>query len=186
MFRQRFAPNQKKQQPIQDPGTGREVSSGIIIFRKVVQECQFLLLYYGHSQWTFPRGKIEKEERSFAAALRETAEETGFSRNDLRFIEYFKTYENWTFVKNNKKIFKTVIFYLAETNKKHVRIEERSQGYGWFTYREALKIFSGPKNSENRKVITKANNFLVNRNKKGKPSSELLEKNPAQNQSPIK
>ena len=149
-----------------DDSLGREVSSGIIVFRRVEHEIQFLILYYGHSQWTFPRGKIEREERSFAAALRETKEETGLSRSDLKFVDYFKTYENWTFVKNNKKVYKTVIFYLAETNKKHARIEERSQGYAWFTYKEALKIFTGPKNNENRKVITKANNFLVNREKK--------------------
>lgn len=169
MFRQRFIPHQNPRKPrptqAREDNLEREVSSGIIIFRKVDHETQFLVLYYGHSQWTFPRGKIEKEERSFAAALRETEEETGFSKNDLKFVEYFKTYENWTFVKNNKKVFKTVIFYLAETTKKHARIEERSQGYGWFTFREALKIFSGPKNSENRKVITKANNFLANRQK---------------------
>jgi 8-oxo-dGTP pyrophosphatase MutT (NUDIX family) len=149
----------------------REISSGVIVCRKWENEIQFLILYYGHSQWTFPRGKIEKEERSFAAALRETKEETGLVRSDLRFIDRFRTYENWTYVKNNKKIFKTVIFYLAETNKKNVRIEERSQGFGWFNYKEALKIFSGSKNNENRKVLVKANNFLINRAKASKHQS---------------
>jgi 8-oxo-dGTP pyrophosphatase MutT (NUDIX family) len=171
MYKHRFSNNPIRQKIAENENAGREVSSGIIIFRKVMGEIQYLLLYYGHSQWTFPRGKIEKEERSFAAALRETEEETGLSQNDLKFIEYFKTYENWTFVKNNKKIYKTVIFYLAETNKKQIKIEERSQGYIWATYREATKIFSGPKNSENRKVITKANNFMVNRIQK--PHSNL-------------
>ena len=167
-----------RNEPVQYPGknlnhknipAAREVSSGIIVFRKVNGEVQFLVLYYGHSQWTFPRGKIEREEKSFEAALRETREESGLVRSDLRFIERFRTYENWTYIKNNKKIFKTVIFYLAETNKKHVRIEERSQGFGWFLYKDALKIFSGPKNNENRKVLIKAHNFLMNRIPKGKP-----------------
>lgn len=157
-----FNPRQT-QKKAQDDGQkmGREVSSGIIIFRKFLGEPQFLILYYGRSQWTFPRGKIEKEERSFAAALRETKEETGFVKSDLRFVDYFKAYENWTFEKNNRKVYKTVIFYLAETSRKSVRIEERSQGYGWFTYREALKVFAGPKNSENRKVLKRAYDFLT-------------------------
>lgn len=141
--------------------TGREVSSGIILYRKVLGEPQFLILYYGRGQWTFPRGKIEKEERSFAAALRETKEETGLVRSDFKFADYFKAYENWTFEKNNRKVYKTVIFYLAETSKKNVKIEERSQGYGWFTYKEAMKVFIGPKNSENRKVIKRAYDFLI-------------------------
>jgi 8-oxo-dGTP pyrophosphatase MutT (NUDIX family) len=138
----------------------REISSGVIVFRRVESEPRFLILYHGRSQWTFPRGKIEKEERSFEAALRETREETGFTRADLRFVDYFKTYENWVFVKNNQKVYKTVIFYLAETSKKHARIEPDFEGYGWFTYREALHIFVGPKNNENRKVLKQVHDFL--------------------------
>ena len=141
----------------------REISSGIIIFRRTPQGPSFLVLFHGHEQWTFPRGKIEGEERSFAAALRETHEETGISRSDIRFVDYFKAYENWTFVKNNQKVFKTVIFYLAETTKKHVRIEPNFEGYCWFTYREASKIFGGVKNNENRKVLKQAYDFLTKR-----------------------
>ncbi len=153
--------------------TGREVSSGIIVFRRILREPYFLILYYGRGQWTFPRGKIEKEERSFAAALRETKEETGLIRSDLRFADYFKAYENWTFEKNGRKVYKTVIFYLAETSKKNVRIEERSQGFGWFTYREALKVFIGPKNSENRKVLVKAFNFLTKKKNPSPPTPQV-------------
>ena len=170
MFKPVFVP---KKNALEPPKMGREVSSGIIVFRKVIGEPQFLILYYGRGQWTFPRGKIEKEERSFAAALRETREETGLVRNDLKFSDYFKAYENWPYEKNQKKVYKTVIFYLAETGKKHVRIEERSQGFGWFTYREALKVFVGPKNSENRKVLVKAFNFLTKKKNPGTPTPQV-------------
>jgi len=147
----------------------REISSGVIVFRRVENEPRFLVLYHGRSQWTFPRGKIEKEERSFEAALRETREETGFTRADLRLVDYFKTYENWVFIKNNQKVYKTVIFYLAETNKKHARIEPDFEGYGWFTYREALHIFVGPKNNENRKVLKQVHDFLSGKQPNQKP-----------------
>lgn len=139
----------------------REISSGIIIYRRVNGELRFLILYHGRNQWEIPRGKIEKEERSFAAALREVREETGFTRNDLQFVDYFKAYENWTFIKNNQKVYKTIIYYLAETIKKHPRIEPSFEGYGWFTYREALQVFVGPKNNENRKVLKQAYDFLM-------------------------
>jgi 8-oxo-dGTP pyrophosphatase MutT (NUDIX family) len=156
-----FKPNSPKKNLTDFSKMDREVSSGIIVFRMVSGEPYFLILYYGQGQWTFPRGKIEKEEKSFQAALRETREETGLVRNDLKFFDYFKAYENWVYEKNHKKIHKTIIFYLAQTEKKNIKTEERSQGYGWFTYREALKIFVGPKNSENRKVLKKAYDFLT-------------------------
>lgn len=140
--------------------TRREISSGIIIFRRVNNDTRFLILYHGRNQWEIPRGKIEAEERSFAAALRETREETGFTRSDLQFVDYFKAYENWTFIKNNQRIHKTIIYYLAQTTKKHPRLEPSFEGYGWFTYRESLRIFMGVKNNENRKVIKQAYDFL--------------------------
>ena len=143
----------------------REISSGVIIYRRVNNEARFLVLYHGRNQWEIPRGKIEAEERSFMAALRETREETGFTRADLQFVDYFKAYENWTFIKNGQKVFKTIIYYLAETKKKHPRIEPSFEGYGWFTYREALQIFLGPKNNENRKVLKQAHDFLGAKNK---------------------
>lgn len=121
----------------------------------------YLILYRGHSQWMFPRGKIEGEERSFAAALRETREETGLGRNDLHFIDYFKAYENWTYEKNNEKIHKTVILYLAETRKKQVRLERDFEGFGWFPYEHAMRIFAGSKNNENRKILDLVHEFLV-------------------------
>ncbi len=154
----------------------REISSGIIIYRRYKGEIQFLLLYYGRSQWTFPRGKIEKEEKSFATALRETKEETGIAKNDIHFIDGFRAYENWIYIKNNKKVFKTVIFYLGETDRSNVKLEERSQGFGWFGYRDALKIFYGPRNNENRKVLVKASNFLNNQERNNKKVSTLAKK----------
>lgn len=142
------------------PPQEREISSGVIVFKKTSEGPRFLALYYGHNYWTFPRGKIEKEERSFEAALRETYEETGLSRGDLRFVDYFKTYENWTFTRNGKKVRKTVIFYLAETSQRTVKMEKRCLGYGWFTASEIMKILLGSKNEENRKVIRRVSKFL--------------------------
>jgi 8-oxo-dGTP pyrophosphatase MutT (NUDIX family) len=155
--------NEKKSTSIGERAQRREISSGVIIYRRVSGEVRFLILYHGRNQWEIPRGKMEKEERSFAAAIREVREETGFTRNDLRFVDYFKAYENWTFIKNNQKVYKTIIYYLAETIKKHPRIEPSFEGYGWFTYREALHIFVGPKNNENRKVLKQAYDFLSGR-----------------------
>lgn len=145
------------------------VSSGIIVFRKTSEGPRFLMLYYGHSYWTFPRGKIEEQERSFAAALRETREETGFTRADLTFVECFKTREQWTFMRGTQKIHRTIIFYLAETQRSHVRVSDEHQGYGWFTYREAMKVLIGKKNGENRRVLKHAFDFIEHKRSKISP-----------------
>jgi len=37
----------------------REISAGIIIYRRTLKGPKFLLLYHGNNYWNFPKGKIE-------------------------------------------------------------------------------------------------------------------------------
>lgn len=119
----------------------KEVSAGIIIYRKDNEEIKFLLLYHGKGYWNFPKGKLEIEERSFRAALREVREETGLGPRDLRFKEWFKVYDKYIYQREGQKVFKTVIYYLAETARRDIRISSREhEGYGWFLYKEADRL----------------------------------------------
>lgn len=147
----------------------REISAGVIVWRHTQEGPRFLILYYGHNYWNFARGKIEKEERSFQAALRETKEETGLSRRDLHFTDYFKVKENFIFTRRGKKVFKTVILYLARTSKHRIRISTREhQGFGWFTYREALKLFPLERDKNIKQVLKQVADFLETQTKQKK------------------
>lgn len=141
----------------------QETSAGIIIYRKTIDGPRFLILYHGRDYWNFPKGKLEMEERSFQAALREIREETGLTRNDLRFQEYFKVFEKFSFWRNNERVHKTITFYLAETNKKAIKISDEKtgqpqEGFAWFTYKEALKVLSNHKDI--MRVLKQAYSFL--------------------------
>lgn len=141
----------------------REIAAGIIIYRKTLKGPEFLILYHGRGYWNFPKGKIESEEKSFQAALRETREETGLSRQDLKFHDNFKVYEKFSFWRkaengSNQRVFKIVIFYLAETKKTDIKISREHNGYGWFVYKEAVKILGRYKDSQN--ILTQAYKFL--------------------------
>mgnify|MGYP001562304409 CR=1 FL=1 len=144
----------------------REISAGIIIYRKTIEGPRFLILYHGRGYWNFPKGKIQSEEKSWQAAVREIHEETGLRLSDLKFKKDFKVYEKFVFWRRlenkNVKIFKIVIFYLAETAKIDVRISSEHEGYAWFTYREALKILSRHKDSQ--RVLIQAYEFLRRKN----------------------
>ncbi len=144
----------------------REISAGIVVYRRSSEGPKFLILYHGHSYWNFPKGKIESEEKSFEAAVRETREETGLSGRDLRVIRNFKTYERFTFRRKGKSVFKVVIFYLAETSEPRVKISKEHQGYGWFLYREAVNILGKYKDSQ--KVLKNAYDFLQRKSYRGR------------------
>ncbi len=136
----------------------KEICAGIIIYRKTNEGSKFLLVYHGGGYWNFPKGKIEAEEKSFQAAVREVKEEVGLYLKDLKFSKDFKAHERFIFRRKGTEISKIVIFYLAETNQRHIRISREHDGYGWFSYKEAMKILSKYKDSQ--KVLTQADNFL--------------------------
>lgn len=136
----------------------REISAGIIVYRRTDEGPKFLLLYHGGHYWNFPKGKIEAEEKSLSTALRETAEETGLKQKDLRIKNKFKAYEKYFFFKGRNKIFKIVIFYLAETRKRDIRISEEHEGYAWFLYRDAKRLLKAYSDSE--ALLKKADDFI--------------------------
>jgi 8-oxo-dGTP pyrophosphatase MutT (NUDIX family) len=166
--------SQQARKPADNKNTNREkeISAGAIVFRRTKEGPRFLVLYHRGAYWNFPKGKIEKEEKSFQAAVRETREETGLAAKDLKFAPNFKTREQFAFHRNKQKVFKVVIFYLAETKNPRIVISDRShQGYGWFPYREASRILG--KYEESQKVLKEANDFIL-----GKGPGRNL-KNPA-------
>ena len=138
----------------------QQIAAGIIIYRKTKEGIKFLFLYRGRDYWNFPKGKMEAQEKSWQTAFREIREETGLKSTDLKIEQNFKTYEKFTFRINKERIFKTVIFYLAETHEPHIVISPREhEGYAWFTYNEAQKALSN-KYRDTIKALKKANDFL--------------------------
>ena len=125
----------------------REVSAGIIVYRMTKQGVKFLLLYHGGGYWNFPKGHLEGEEKSLAAAIRETAEETGLRQNELKINNRFKFYDQYSFYKGKTKINKVVELYLAETRNRHIRVSHEHDGFGWFSYKEAVKLLAKYKDS---------------------------------------
>lgn len=122
------------------------VSAGVIVFRRTDEGMKFLLLYHGGPYWNFPKGKLAEGERSFKAALREVEEETGIKGRDLRFMNWFKVSDRFVFyTKERKRVPRLVIYYLAETKTQSITIVPREhQGYGWFLYKDALKMLKAP------------------------------------------
>ncbi len=136
----------------------REISAGIIIYRRTNEGPKFLLLYHGHNYWNFAKGKIENEEQSYETALREVEEETGLRASELRVKRNFKEYERFSFFRRKEKVFKTVVFYLAETRQPRIRISDEHEGYAWFKYNEAMRLIAKFKDSQ--MLLKRAYDFL--------------------------
>lgn len=149
----------------------KEISAGFIVFRRSNEGPKFLILYHGHHYWNFPKGKIESspsqilqgktwegKETSLRAAFRETREETGLSENELRMARNFRVYQKYFFKQSGQPVFKIVILYLAETRNSRIRLSSEHQGYGWFSYPEAMRILARYKG--NQKILKQAYDYI--------------------------
>ncbi|MDC0218197.1 NUDIX domain-containing protein [Nitrosopumilus sp.] len=134
-----------------------ETSAGIVLFRKEESKKLFLLLHYPSGHWDFVKGKIEKGESIHQTAIRETEEETGIT--DIKFIENFEQWINYNFKHQGKLIQKKVVFFLAETKTKEVKISHEHTGYAWMDYNSSMEKTT----FDNAKlVLTKAEKLLSN------------------------
>ncbi len=131
-------------------------SAGIVLFRNDSDKNEFLLLNYPQGHWDFVKGKIEQNETSHETALRETKEETGIT--NIEFVDGFEESVEYDFRFKKENIHKKVIFFLAKTNEKNIKLSHEHNDYLWLEYNDALKktTFENAKN-----VLTKANEFLL-------------------------
>jgi len=149
-----------------------EKSVGGVVFRRQGSTIMYLLLHYRPSDkplghWDFPKGHQEKGETEIETMERELKEETGLK--DLQTIWGFKSQVRYFYRagRNEKEerkksgeninILKRVVYYLAETKNKNVKISFEHTGYEWLGYGDALKRITY-KNS--REILKKAHNYL--------------------------
>ena len=135
----------------------KETSAGVVFFRNDSSANQFLLLNYPQGHWDFVKGKMEKNEEPCETARREAKEETGIT--DFQFIDGFDEYVEYDFRFKNEDIHKKVIFFLAKTDTKKIRLSNEHFDYIWLGYNDALKKITH-ENAKN--VLIKANKFLLN------------------------
>jgi len=134
---------------------GTEKSAGIVLFRNDLGKNKFLLLNYPQGHWDFVKGKVEQNETPHETALRETKEETGII--NIEFIDGFEESVEYDFRFKKEDIHKKVIFFLAKTDEKNIKLSHEHNDYLWLEYNDALKktTFENAKN-----VLIKANKFL--------------------------
>ena len=134
-----------------------ETSAGIVLFRKEESKILFLLLHYPSGHWDFVKGKMEQGESTHQTAVRETKEETGIT--DITFVENFEEWIQYNFKYQGELVQKKVVFFLAETKTKEIKISHEHSGYTWMDYNSAMEktTFDNAKT-----VLTKAQKLLSN------------------------
>lgn len=145
-----------------------EKSVGVIVFRKVEDKIEYLLLHYRHGHWDFSKGHTGKGETEEETMRRELKEETGIEEIKImpgfsKKIRFFYKAKDDEYARRKKKgektlIFKKVVFYLAETQTKEVKISSEHIGFEWLEFKKAFErtTYRGPK-----RILKKADRYLL-------------------------
>lgn len=113
----------------------RDYSYGIIPLHLKRDQWELLLVQHQAGHWAFPKGHAENNETAQEAAARELQEETGLTVSS--FLTTQPLLENYFFVYQGKRIFKTVYYFLA-TVEGTLKIQESEIDQAhWFSIDEA-------------------------------------------------
>ena len=148
-----------------------EHSAGAIIFRETKNGREYLLLQHpnilsinsrnknpikGH--WAFPKGHVEKGEKTEDTIKREVQEETGIEK--IEFIAGFSAKTKYLIGPMNNKRIKYVIMFLARTQQGTIKLSDEHQAYAWLPYDKALAKAT---HRDSKNMLKKADAFLSSR-----------------------
>jgi 8-oxo-dGTP pyrophosphatase MutT (NUDIX family) len=132
-----------------------ETSAGIILFRQLTGNREYLLLHYPGGHFDFAKGHVEAEESEHETAFRELQEETGIRK--IIWIEGFRHKIHYNYHHGPDQMSKDVIFFLARTTQKKVKLSHEHKGYLWLPYEEAEQQITFQTAKE---LLKKAEDFL--------------------------
>lgn len=133
----------------------QQLSAGAIIFYKGKKGRKYLILKDGYGHWTFPKGIVEKTENPHDTSKREVKEETGLK--NVEFISGFKQIHQYMFSFEGDLISKRVLWYLARSQSKRVKLSEEHTDFKWCSLKTAVGFVDI---KDNKELLKKADEFL--------------------------
>lgn len=130
-------------------------SAGVVLFREGKKR-EYLLLEHSYG-WDFSKGIMDKGENSKETALRELKEETGISK--AKILPGFKETVSYMYTWKGKRLLKFVVFYLAKTRQKKVKLSFEHKGFVWLPFEKAVSKAT-LKFANARNVLKKAERWL--------------------------
>lgn len=119
-----------------------EQSYGVIPLKKEGVQWKVLLIRHQAGHWSFPKGHAEIGESPLDAASRELKEETGLTLVEL--LSDTPLTESYRFKSKNKRVEKTVSYFLAEVDGKLELQKEELADCKWVDVERASEVATFP------------------------------------------
>ena len=155
--------SQYKSEEIASHKKFESIKNGILINDKMVTLKDIIKnseTAWAETEWEFPKGRRNYQEKDLDCALREFEEETGIMQNNLTIIENVVPFEE-SFIGTNHKSYKHKYFlaFMNKTNNLHNFQKSEVSKLEWKNIEECLESIR-PYNLEKKQLITNINKVL--------------------------
>lgn len=107
-----------------------------------------LLVGEGNDFWGLPKGKIEDNEETLAAAMREIKEETGLTNIELvKELGSYQRHPVTSGIEDPSEL-KNITLFLFRTNEAMPASNEENNECAWFSFEDAASKLSHPKDKD--------------------------------------
>jgi len=134
------------------------INNDLVTLEKLINESN---TNWKETEWEFPKGRRNYQEKDLDCALREFEEETGLSRKDIKIIENVMPFEE-VFLGSNHKSYKHK-YFLAYSEKLDDELDNYQKTevskLDWKTLEECLESIR-PYNLEKKQLIININRVL--------------------------
>lgn len=114
-----------------------EKSCGAVVYRRVQQQVEYLILKMQHGHFSLPKGHVESGESERQTARREIREETNCEVTIHRGFRQVVTYSPQPFVS------KDVVFFLARYRSGRLTAQpEEVADLAWMSFEDALRTLT--------------------------------------------
>lgn len=127
--------------------------------KSLIEECDKI---YEESEWGFPKGRRNYQEKDLSCALREFEEETGYSRNDLTIIQNLMPFEE-IYTGSNYKSYKHKYFLAyIDNNVKQSKSFQKTEvsKVDWKSFDDCMSSIR-KYNLEKFDLLERVNNILL-------------------------
>ena len=136
----------------------QEESFGIIPLSKANGRWEvFLIQHHRSGYWGFPKGHAEAGETPEEAAFRELKEETNLEPIQILYKKPLQ--ERYSFLLEGRRIFKTVLYYIAEVKGQVILQKQEIHDGRWLPIPEA---FAQVTHQEGKAILSQVEKLLPN------------------------
>ena len=134
-----------------------EKSCGAVVFTRMNNKIQYLLIRNLTGIYGFPKGHVEQGETEEQTALREVFEEVGLA---VKLVSGFRSEDEHP-IPQKENTMKQIVYFLGEYSNQEFtyQIEELTDAL-LTDYETAMTLFQF---DSSKRILTEANNFLLSR-----------------------